>query len=125
MHQLTAHKINDVNECIAIDVLDDPGPGGACHEYRIRGVQGPLDHHPVPTIELRFQNGPVKEVGVNGITHEALLAILIDRLAAFQRGPFACEENRDALIGLENAQSALHRRTLKRIERGVEGTHEK
>lgn len=32
----------------------------------------------------------IAEVGTNGITHEALLAVLIDRLQSFQRGEYSC-----------------------------------
>ena len=38
--------------------------------------------------EIRFQNGPIAEAGVNGLTHEALLAVLEDRLVGFQSGPY-------------------------------------
>lgn len=31
-------------------------------------------------MEILFQNGPIKEFGVNGITGEALAAIQIDRI---------------------------------------------
>lgn len=115
MRTLGNHKVNPVNEQLTIEVTDEPGAGGACHSYMLRW--------PGDAIELRFQNGPIAEVGVNGITHEALLAVLIDRLEHFQAGPYACHENLMALESLRNAQGALHARTMARIERGVEGTH--
>jgi hypothetical protein len=104
-----------------VAAVDDPGVGGAHHQYRISGVQGPLDHHPIPTIDLRFQNGAVDEVGANGITNESLLAIVIDRLQGFQSGPFKCRENALALTKLEEAMHWLHHRTRERSARGVEG----
>lgn len=73
---------------------------------------------------LLFQNGPIAESGVNGITHEVLLAVLIDRLEGFQAGPYASADNAEALDSLRNAQAALQRRTLERMNRGVEGTHQ-
>lgn len=75
---------------------------------------------------LLFQNGPVKEngEGVNGITHEVLLAILIDRLQGFQSGPYKNRENAVAITKLEEALMWLHKRTLDREARGVEGTHQ-
>ncbi len=75
---------------------------------------------------LRFQNGPVKEDGngVNGITHEVLLAVLIDRIRGFQSGPWKCPENALALSYLEGALAALNARTKVREARGVEGTHQ-
>ena len=75
------------------------------------------------SVVLRFQNGPIAEVGTNGITHEALLAILIDRLEGFQKGPYAHGYNADALTSLRSAQASLKQRTIDRLARGVEGTH--
>lgn len=74
---------------------------------------------------ISFQNGPVKEDGngVNGITHEVLLAVLIDRLEGFQAGQYANPHNQLALDHLRGALEALHDRTRARIARGVEGTH--
>lgn len=123
--ELTIHKVNQLNECIVVEALDEPSLGGACHEYRIRGVQGPLDHHPISTIDIRFQNGPINEYGANGVSIESLLAIVEDRLAGFQSGPYACEENLLALCHVQCAIQMLHKRTLDRISRGVEGTYGK
>jgi hypothetical protein len=67
--------------------------------------------------------GPIGEVGVNGVTHEALLAILIDRMQAFQKGPYSCRENALALTKLEEAVHWLNARTARRTAQGVEGTH--
>jgi len=117
MRVLQGHKVNSVNEQIAIHALDEPGQGGACHEYQL-DVPGANP----PTV-ISFQNGPVAEAGVNGVTHEALLAILVDRLEHFQRGAYACRENAIALTKLQEAQHWLHHRTLARMQRGVEGTH--
>lgn len=74
---------------------------------------------------LSFQNGPVKEngEGVNGITHEVLLAILIDRLMGFQSGQYANDFNAKALAHLQMALETLHQRTREREARGVEGTN--
>lgn len=110
-------------------MLDEPGSGGACHHYFIGGFHtkgnpaADSSCNDDTAVHLLFQNGPIAEVGVNGITHEALLAILIDRLEHFQNGPFANPHNRDALTHLQMAQKALHDRTRERMERGVEGTH--
>ncbi|RXT29358.1 hypothetical protein B5P46_11800 [Rhizobium leguminosarum] len=74
---------------------------------------------------IYFQNGPINEVGVNGLTHEVLLAIVADRLRSFQAGPYSCKENACALTKIEEAQHWLQSRTLARMRRGVEGTHTK
>jgi hypothetical protein len=73
---------------------------------------------------ISFQNGPIAEAGVNGLTQEALLAIVADRLRSFQAGPYACPENGDALAAVEEAMACLHSRTKARMARGVEGTHQ-
>lgn len=118
MREITEHKVNPVNDVIDIFVTDEPGAGGANHEYTV-SVPG-HDHTP-----LSFQNGPIKEAGVNGITQEVLLAIVADRLRSFQSGPFASRENAVALTHIETAMLWLHKRTLDRMRRGVEGTHQK
>lgn len=74
---------------------------------------------------LLFQNGPIPEAGVNGLTHEVLLEILIDRLSGFQAGQFACDANQLCLDHLKAAQEILLNRTRERMARGVEGTHQK
>lgn len=119
MREITTHRVNGCNESLRIMVLDEPGSGGANHKYGIDLLGGESCSGPV----LNFQNGPIAEVGTNGVTHEALLAIVIDRLQAFQKGPFACRENALALTNLEQAVHWLNHRTQFRMARGVEGTH--
>lgn len=118
MRELAGHRVNEANEQIQITATDDPGSGGANHRYEIK-----VGEHSV--VMLDFQNGPIKEVGVNGVTQEALLEICADRLRSFQSGQYACRENALALTKLEEAQLWLQKRTLDRLRRGVEGTHEK
>lgn len=123
MRELTDHIVeNDsVNHQLAVDVMDNPGAGGACHKYRISSTQWGADEDCL----IEFQNGPIAEVGVNGVTQESLLAIVIDRLRSFQAGPYGGRENAIALTHCEDALMWLQRRTRARIRRGVEGTHEK
>lgn len=122
---ITSHKLNGLNESLLIKSTDEPGSGGAHHEYVIEGVKGPLDHHPIRGSEIHFQNGPINEVGYNGISNESLLAVVIDRLECFQKGPFSCRENALALTKLQEAMHWLQHRTRERLARGVEGTSEK
>jgi hypothetical protein len=116
--ELDEHRINPANDSIKITVLDEPGSGGACHLYEI-------SHEDMPPTRIGFQDGPINEDGngVNGLTHEVLLAILADRMRGFQRGPYACKANACALTHIEEAQHWLQQRTLERMRRGVEGTH--
>ena len=116
MREITTHKVNGLNEALTINVIDDPGQGNACHVYDILGCNP-------NNVTIRFQNGPIKEAGVNGISKEALLAIVRDRLEGFQSGPYACKTNAHALVCVIGAMTALHSRTKERTERGVEGTH--
>ena len=106
----------DKAEQLGIVVLDELGPGGAHHLYAIS-----LDAFH-PGLLVSFQKGPIGEVGLNGVSHEALLAIVIDRLRCFQEGPYASEYNRLALVHLRQGLDCLKRRTAERLERGVEGT---
>ena len=97
-------------------MTDEPGAGGANHAYRVTGFDGDRKG-----VNIDFQNGPINEHGVNGLTQEVLLEIVIDRLRSFQAGPFACRENAIALTKLEEAQHWLLARTRARMARGVEG----
>lgn len=120
--ELNGHKINPVNDKLKVTVIDEPGAGGANHQYE---VSWKLRNGLGTYVRIDFQNGPIGEAGINGLTQEVLLEILADRLKAFQAGPFACRENALALTKIEEAQHWLHSRTLARMERGVEGTHQK
>ena len=112
---ITDHVVDGQQNAVDICVLDKPGQGNACHDYLIKYRGGGNGVH--------FQNGPIGEVGANGISGEALLAILIDRLRGFQSGEFACESNAAALDACQDALDAMKKRTADRIARGVEGKH--
>ena len=125
MRTLTDHIVSgDQTMQLKLNVLDLPGAGGANHEYAI-SWEGTVPGGPDSSIQISFQNGPIKEFGVNGITQEALLAIVIDRLRSFQAGPFSCRANAIALTKIEESLMWLKRRTVARIKRGVEGTNQK
>lgn len=104
-------------------VLDEPGQGNACHEYYIGRASEPKNIVAGEFGHAIFQNGPVKEAGINGCHHEDLLAIVIDRLRSFQAGEYACRENAIALTKIEEAMHWLNHRTAEREARGVEGTN--
>lgn len=105
-----------------VEVLDLPGPGNACHNYRVTTIPK-KDQDTSVLCEVEFQKGPIKESGVNGCHNEDLIAIVIDRLEGFQSGEYKCRENALVLTKLEEALHWLRHRTQKRISRGVEGTH--
>lgn len=72
---------------------------------------------------IHFQEGPIKECGVNGVCNEDLLVMVIRRLEGFQNSEFKCRENACAITKLEEALLWLRKRTMGRENRGVEGTH--
>ncbi|MFP5227560.1 MAG: ABC transporter ATPase [Acidobacteriota bacterium] len=126
MRELTDHIVSgDQAVQLKITVTDDPGAGGANHAYSIEWDQPNHPDSVVGQCFIGFQNGPIRESGVNGITQEALLAIVIDRLRSFQAGPFANDCNALALEHCDEALNALQSRTWDRIKRGVEGTSQK
>ncbi len=116
MRKITDHKCNPANDLLDIHAIDAPGAGGANHSYRITCDTAPIANH-----SIEFQNGAINENGINGVTQEVLLAVVIDRLRSFQAGPFACRENAIALTKCEEALHWLHSRTRARMARGVEG----
>lgn len=118
--ELTSHKVNGLNDLLKVEVLDPPGQGGASHQYRIEfNKNGNLVGYGIV-----FHEGSPKE-GANGVSIEALLAIVEDRLLGFQSGPHATRENAVALTKVQEAMMWLHKRTRDRIARGVEGTNQK
>lgn len=123
MVEITSHKVNGLNEAITIKATDYSGAGGAHHVYEL--THPALNGTATALTMIQFQNGPIKEVGVNGISGEALLAIVEHRLQCFQAGQFACRENAIALTKIQEAMHWLHHRTRERLQRGVEGTTQK
>jgi hypothetical protein len=116
MRHITDHKISALNEALDVRAVELP-VAGVPHAYEIVGA-------PVATF-IEFQNGSVKTEGVNGISDEALLAIVIDRLRCFQSGSLSCRENALAITKCEEAMMWLHKRARDRIVRGVEGLNQK
>lgn len=132
MRTLTDHIVDgDQAVQLEIEVIDEPGAGGANHHYAISGFESEgnpsapshFDGLDYKELHVVFQNGPIKESGVNGITQEVLLAIVIDRLNGFQGGPYASPFNASALDHCRSALRVLQTRTRERLARGVEGTH--
>nr|WP_239541235.1 hypothetical protein [Pullulanibacillus pueri] len=90
----------------------------APHTFEVRKVDGN------GYIEkVHFQEGAIKEHGVNGVMNEDLIAMVICRLDHFQNSEFACYENEMAYLKLEEALLWLRKRTMGREQRNVEGTH--
>lgn len=121
-------KIGD-SRYTQVYVLDEPNEKSkACHVYDVQ-KSGARDDGKLPEKEdalaiIKFQNGPIKEAGVNGCYNEDLLVIVLDRLNGFQNSDFKCRENAIAITKIEEALMWLNKRTRDRQNRGVEGTHQ-
>ena len=129
MREITGHTVSgDQAVQLSIFAVDDPDPnaGGANHHYTIGvdqlgiGAEAGNFH-----MDVHFQYGSIKEHGINGATHEAFAALVIDRLETFQNGTHPCYENARALACFKDGLEWLQKRTLARIARGVEGTNAK
>lgn len=114
IREIVSHKVNDRQP--QLFASGNVSTGGAEQSYEIT-----YDNEPGEDVTICLDFISLEE---NGVTNEALLAIVIDRLEGFQRGPFACEENADALGSCRDAMLFLRSRTLDRMERGVEGKAE-
>ena len=90
---------------------------GTLHDYNI---WADLGEKGMQLTELHFQDGPVSENGVNGLTNEALLAVLIHRTKGLNK-LYPCRENSISITHMETALLWFEKRTSDRIERGVEG----
>ena len=130
MRKLENHTVTPENEPLSIMVLDEPSFGGVCHQYNVDWKQeyehlNGTKYIGYANSYIHFQEGPVRENGVNGITEAALLAILIDRYEGFQSGPYACATNAIVLLQLREALANMHARTRERMARNVEDTSTK
>lgn len=90
-------------------------------DYSIWFDQGDTEQ-PIPAANLRFQKGPIGEFGVNGITNEVLLEVLINRTQKLN-ALFPCIENRNAIAAMNEALGWFNSRTAARQAQGVEGTN--
>ena len=88
----------------------------APHHFVIEAV---ADGHEVARVD--FQEGPILECGLNGVSNEDLIHMVIARLNGFQNGPYACRENALAITKFEEGLMWLKKRTDARVARGVEG----
>lgn len=114
MKIIKTHVVPGLNDSIELWTTDGPGNGGANHHYSIL-VKGE------EVLKIRFQDGAIHEAGINGISNEVLLAVVIDRLRGFQSGAFKTKQGACALTHIEEALMWLHNRTWERLARGVEG----
>ena len=92
----------------------------------MRPMRTPYDvvvDHSSNTIRFKLQNGPIKEVGVNGCQVDTIIEaakLIIEGLDK----KFPCDENAYALGSLDAALDSLKKRTADREKRDVEGTNQ-
>lgn len=110
--EITTHKAHEQDRQPILHALGHPTIAGAEQDYELIYHDEGMPDTIVPINFVSLESA--------GITNEALLAIVKDRLEGFQAGKFPCQENEDALAGVNHALKYLHKRTLDRIARGVE-----
>lgn len=116
------HGTFDHRQIIASRLPETTSPGDPLYQLEVYEA-GHTDKPAQFTDTLKFQDGPIKEAGLNGWTNEDLLIIVADRLESFQASKFRCSENGIALDYVKNALGQLNARTARRSAEGVEGTH--
>lgn len=124
--ELHDHKCSKLNrENIRVKTVDERNADGAHHKYLIEVFTSKLTSDGVESVietcAVNFQNGGLADVGPNGITEQALLAIVLDRLRGFQTGPYSSRENSIMITKLEEALMWSEKRANDRARRGVEG----
>lgn len=82
----------------------------------------PSPYPPLPLtyLQIQFQNGPVKEHGVNGVQLTDVLRICLARYKMLNKS-FPCRENSLVITKLQEAIMWDEERTAKRTTQGVEG----
>ena len=100
-----------------------PGPGGGYHEY-IVDIKTGAENPETSVFRIHFQKGHAKEVGINGLHNEHLLAMIIHNLEGYQTGPYACPENANTLSACKEALGHMRSRTRDRANRGVDGKNQ-
>lgn len=111
------HVYTDSNGCvlIATELVLNPKTGlPNLYEFAHGGT----------VTHLKFQNGSPKEMGVNGVSNEAVIAAVLHHLKG-QDKAVPSRESKKAIEHLTKALDLLESRVVKRIERGVNGTLER
>jgi len=96
------------------------------HLYSLDGFENPNNTQRVQFIHKEKSTTTESDLVTisDGTTNEEVLAMMLNRMS-FLQDKFPCEENAEAIEGIQKAISALERRTADRVSRGVEGKHEK
>lgn len=125
MKIVTLHHVPGADTNVQVVAVGPLSAGGAHSHYQIRGFDTARNtanadddgyRSSFSMLPVIFQNEKPSEEGLVGITMESLMAVCIDRLAAFQAGPFPCVENETAKTHLEQAMASLQSRTARFVE---------
>lgn len=115
---------------VVMDELRDKHPekfnssGGmdyAWFEKEVRPSNFIYVRHDVNSLSFTIQNGPIKEVGVNGCQVDTVIEAAKAMLDGLNK-VFPCRENACAITKLDEALHWLEARKRNREARGVEGT---
>ena len=131
---MALETLKDVEEIggfnvIVMDELRDKYPekfnesGGMDYQWfesEIRPKNFIYLRHDKNSISFTIQNGPIKEVGVNGCDIQTMIETSLLILCGLN-DKFPCEENSHAIACLKHAIFYLEERKMNREQRGVEG----
>jgi hypothetical protein len=113
----------------AVIVLEEGGVtaidcNSRAHHYTFNTPTEALFTQPLSSLPsvLHFQDGPIPANGVNGVTTEIVLAVLIHRTKQLN-SLFPCAENEQMISHMEAAIAAGKARIANRKARGVEGSY--
>jgi hypothetical protein len=95
-------KIIHSEDICSVEVLEPS------HLYITRSNKG------VHLSTINFHHGPYGSTIVKGITNEALIAILIDRLETLNQGQWEDDFNHRAINSLKEAKQSLEERAISR-----------
>lgn len=113
---MALETLKDIKEIGGFDVLHLSNPND---ESKYQNQSIVIDHN-INSIHFTIQNGPIKEVGVNGCQVDTLIEaakMIVDGL----NKQFPCRENSLVITKLEEALLWLMKRKLDREKRQVEG----
>lgn len=100
-------------------------PNNVGHEYGLENFEAKGVLQNLKFIKKEAKDGATEMKTVqDGTTNEELLEVLIHRLN-FLNSKFPCRENSIVITKLEECLMWLNKRTKDRLNRGVEGTHQK
>jgi len=112
---MALETLEDVKELGGVEIahIEKEVKPGDLQKYII------INHH-TNAIAFCIQNGPIKEVGINGCQIDALVHAYREILVGLNE-KFSCEENAKQIDLLNEVLALSEKRKRDRLERGVEG----